>query len=175
LTNPFIEGSHESEPGQGQVSALASGFRRELILGGGHLRSWLRWLRCVEAQRDRLAEQIEYSALFRGRCQLVAHLATLTRNTVSFAGQRLEKLSEMGLVVVGLGCRAWGWARVAPGLSARLLRALSTRRQPYATTSGFPHSARSIGGRRRQRTTNEDATEYGGRDCRRWCGPLAGS
>ena len=29
----------------------------------------------------------------RGHQELVAHLATLTRNTVSFAGQRLEKLS----------------------------------------------------------------------------------
>jgi hypothetical protein len=29
----------------------------------------------------------------RGYQELVAHLATLTRNTVSFAGQRLEKLS----------------------------------------------------------------------------------
>ena len=28
-----------------------------------------------------------------GYQELVAHLATLTRNTVSFAGQRLEKLS----------------------------------------------------------------------------------
>jgi len=29
----------------------------------------------------------------RGYRELVAHLATLTRNTVSFAGRRLEKLS----------------------------------------------------------------------------------
>jgi hypothetical protein len=39
-----------------------------LIGPGGDLRSWLRWLRCVEAERDRLAEQLEYAALFRGRC-----------------------------------------------------------------------------------------------------------
>ena len=39
-----------------------------LIGPGGDLRSWLRWLRCVEAERDRLAEQVEYAALFRGRC-----------------------------------------------------------------------------------------------------------
>jgi len=35
---------------------------------GGDLRSWLRWLRCVEAERDRLAEQVEYAALFWGWC-----------------------------------------------------------------------------------------------------------
>ena len=39
-----------------------------LIGPGGDLRSWLRWLRYVEAERDRLAEQLEYAALFRGRC-----------------------------------------------------------------------------------------------------------
>ena len=39
-----------------------------LIGPGGDLHSWLRWLRCVEAERDRLAEQLEYAALFRGRC-----------------------------------------------------------------------------------------------------------
>ena len=39
-----------------------------LIGPGGDLRSWLRWLRCVEAERDRLAEQLEYAVLFRGRC-----------------------------------------------------------------------------------------------------------
>jgi hypothetical protein len=39
-----------------------------LIGPGGDPRSWLRWLRCVEAERDRLAEQLEYAALFRGRC-----------------------------------------------------------------------------------------------------------
>ena len=39
-----------------------------LIGPGGDLRSWLRWLRCVEAERDRLAEQFEYAALLRGRC-----------------------------------------------------------------------------------------------------------
>jgi hypothetical protein len=43
------------------------GFYR-LVGALGELRSWLRWLRCVEAERDRLAEQIEYAALFRGRC-----------------------------------------------------------------------------------------------------------
>ena len=35
---------------------------------GGDLRSWVRWLRCVEAERDGRAEQVEYAALFRGRC-----------------------------------------------------------------------------------------------------------
>jgi hypothetical protein len=39
-----------------------------LIGPGVDLRSWLRWLRYVEAERDRLAEQLEYAALFRGRC-----------------------------------------------------------------------------------------------------------
>ena len=38
-----------------------------LIRPDGDLRSWLRWLRCVETERDRLAEQLEYAALFRGR------------------------------------------------------------------------------------------------------------
>jgi len=36
-----------------------------LIAPSGDLRSWLRWLRYVEAERDRLAEQFEYAALFR--------------------------------------------------------------------------------------------------------------
>jgi hypothetical protein len=49
------------------VSGADLGFRC-LIGPGGDLRSWLRWLRCVEAERDRLAEQLEYAALFRGRC-----------------------------------------------------------------------------------------------------------
>ena len=39
-----------------------------LIRPGGDLRSWLCWLRCVEAERDGLAEQVEYAARFRGRC-----------------------------------------------------------------------------------------------------------
>ena len=43
------------------------GFCRQVEPGGG-LRSWLRWLRSVEAERDGLAEQLEYAALFRGRC-----------------------------------------------------------------------------------------------------------
>src|SRR3974377_1780976 len=42
------------------------GFFRQVEPGGG-LRSWLRWLRSVEAERDGLAEQLEYAALFRGR------------------------------------------------------------------------------------------------------------
>ena len=42
------------------------GFCR-LVGSRGDLRSWLRWLRCVEAERDWLAEQVEYAALFRGR------------------------------------------------------------------------------------------------------------
>jgi hypothetical protein len=49
------------------VSGADLGFRC-LISPGGDLRSWLRWLRCVEAERDGLAEQLEYAALLRGRC-----------------------------------------------------------------------------------------------------------
>src|SRR4029077_15929179 len=39
------------------------GFCRQVEPGGG-LRSWLRWLRSVEAERDGLAEELEYPALF---------------------------------------------------------------------------------------------------------------
>src|SRR6266568_4111736 len=48
------------------VSWADLGFCR-LVAPDGDLRSWLRWLRCVEAERDGLAEQLEYAALFRGR------------------------------------------------------------------------------------------------------------
>jgi hypothetical protein len=49
------------------IAGADLGFCR-LVGPGGDLRSWLRWLRRVEAERDRLAEQVEYAALFRGRC-----------------------------------------------------------------------------------------------------------
>jgi len=73
-----------------------------LLVGpAGDLRSWLRWLRCVDAERDGLAEQLEYAALSGGRDGEFLEVPPVEADGVS--GETPQGLSCQ----IGLSGRGW--------------------------------------------------------------------